>query len=179
LANVYFSEKNNDKAVSVLLQAGNANKQDLKTRMLLATIYEKTGDIDKAIDVYEKMLLIDEKNVLVTNNLAALLSEYKTDKVSIDRALALAEIIKDDTRPVIKDTVGWTYYKAGRLDEATRILSEVVNAGPEINVFNYHLGMAYYKSGNKGEAKKYLEKAMSTDTVFAGRDIAEQTLHGL
>ena len=80
---------------------------------------------------------------------------------------------------MVKDTVGWVYYHADNLAEATRILGEAVSANPDINVFNYHLGMAYFKSGNKQEAKKYLEKSVSTDTVFSGRDVAQKTLKSL
>ena len=178
LARIYFKENQNDKAISILLQAGEANNEDLNSRMLLATIYEKSGEVDKAIDVYESMLKIEDSNILVINNLAALLAD-KADKKSLDRALQLVEKIKTAEQPVIKDTVGWVYYKADKLSEATRILGEAVAANPDINVFNYHLGMAYFKSGNKLEAKKYLEKAMSTDTKFAGRDIAEKTLKSL
>jgi len=179
LANVYYRENQKDKAVSVLLQGSSANSDDLKTRMLLATIYEKSGEIEKAKESYENMLKIDDGNILVINNLAAILVDYNTDKESINRALGLVEKIKDAAQPVIKDTVGWVYYKAGRLDDAARVLGEAVAASPEKNVFNYHLGMALYASGNKKEAKAYLEKATSADGEFEGRDIAEQTLRSL
>ena len=179
LAGIYLRNNQQEKAVSILQQGSKANETDLKTRMQLASIYEKNHELDKAIETYENMLKINEDNILVINNLVSLLSEYREDKTSLDRAMKLAEKLKDATQPVIKDTMGWLYFKTGNYNEAARFLGEAVSAKPDIEVFNYHLGMALLKSGNKEEAKKYLEKATSGKTNYTGRDVAEQTLKSL
>ena len=59
------------------------------------------------------------------------------------------------------------------------MLKQVVEAQPDVAVFNYHLGMAYHKSGNIAEARKYLEAALASDQDFKGRAEAEQTLKSL
>ena len=175
LAGIYLKYNRVNDAVSILKKGISENKKDLKTRFLLSSIYDKTGETDNAIKIYDDILAIDDNNILAINNLAALLSE-QSDKGSIERALKLSDKIKAVEQPAIKDTVGWVYYKAGRLDEAMRKLTEAVTESPENIVFNYHLGMTYYKSGDKIEARKYLEKATSTDLKYPGRDTAEKTL---
>ena len=67
--------------------------------------------------------------------------------------------------------IGWVYYKLGDYQTAIQHLSQVVEKMPDVNVFNYHLGMAYYKKGDKARAKEQLEKALSLSDDF---DVAEE-----
>ena len=77
------------------------------------------------------------------------------------------------------DTVGWVYFKNGKYNEAESVLADVVNANPDVAVFNYHYGMALYKNGHADDAKKHLEKAVGSESLFSGKDIAEQTLKNM
>ena len=58
-------------------------------------------------------------------------------------------------------------------------LTQVVEKNPDVNVFNYHLGMAYKMSGNKAKAKTYLEKSLAGDKAFKEKDLAEAALKEL
>jgi Tfp pilus assembly protein PilF len=179
LASVYVSENNMQQAISTLQDGVNANPDDGRLSITLATFIERNGDIDSAISQYEKILESKPDNLLANNNLAALLSDHKTDEISLKRAKELADKLKDVNQPVIQDTVGWVYYRTGNDTEAVEVLEKVVAAQPDVAVFNYHLGMAYYRTGNKAEARKYLEAALASDQDFKGRDEAEQTLNSL
>ena len=50
---------------------------------------------------------------------------------------------------------------------------------PEVNVFNYHLGMAYKLSGDKTQAKIYLEKSLADKKEFKQKELAEAALKEL
>jgi tetratricopeptide (TPR) repeat protein len=52
----------------------------------------------------------------------------------------------------IVDSLGWAYYKLGRIDDAVRELERAVSLQPEDPVINDHLGDAYWKVGRKREA---------------------------
>ena len=156
-----------------------ANPDDARLRISLAGLYEATGDIDSAIEQYEKLLESSPDNLRANNNLAALLSDHKSDEASLKRAREIADKLKAVKQPVIQDTVGWVYYKTGSPADAVAVLKEVVAAQPDIPVFNYHLGMAYYKAGDKAAARTYLEAALKTDKDFKGKEIAETTLKSL
>ena len=176
LAGIYFSENNPQRAIEVLRDGMKANPEDVKLGLSLAGYYEKNKDIDNAIKVYEDILVNKPDNLIVTNNLAAILSEHKTDAASLNRAKELADKIKDVEQPVIKDTVGWVYYKTGNYAEAVKVLEQVVAAMPEVQIFNYHLGMSYYKNGDKDKARTYLEKSLSGEVEYQGIEEARQTL---
>jgi len=179
LASVHSSQGNNSQAISVLQGGVDANPDDTRLRITLAGMYEKTGGIDSAIQQYETILTNKPDNLLANNNLAALLSDHKTDDASLKRAIDIADKLKEVNQPVIQDTVGWVYYNTGKYVDAVSVLEKVVAAQPDIPVFNYHLGMAYHKSGNNSEARKYLEAALAIDDEFQGRDIAEITLKSI
>jgi tetratricopeptide (TPR) repeat protein len=52
----------------------------------------------------------------------------------------------------IVDSLGWAYYKLGRIEDAVRELERAVSLQPEDPVINDHLGDAYWKIGRKREA---------------------------
>ena len=163
-----------------LLEEGEAlDRKSAKLRMTLAGLYDTQGQYDKAIGLYEAILETSPNDVVATNNLAALLADHRDDEQSLARALELAKKLKNMPQPVLKDTLGWVYYKNGKYDEAVKVLKEVVAASPDIAVFNYHLGMALLKSGDKTAAKQYLQSAVDSRGDFKGRQAAKQALSGL
>ena len=179
LANIYTADNQNKKAIEILHQGLVEIKSDLKLTLSLAAIYEAIGDYNAAIMEYEKAHEKYVDNVILTNNLAALLVEYRNDENSLKRAKELADRLKSSDQPVILDTVGWVYYKVGDYAEAVSILKIVVDKSPDVPMFNYHLGMALYESGDKATAKDYLEKSLSQDNNFHGKDAAEEYLNKL
>lgn len=179
LANIYIRQEKLDDAAELLNTGSRVLPETPKISMSLAQVYELAHKYTQAINTYEELLSRYQDNQIIINNLAALLSEYGTEKASLDRAVQLVEKIKNSPQPVILDTVGWVYYKSGDYENAVSVLEKVIDSYPDVNVFNYHLGMALFKSGNTTEAKKYLEKSVDDETEFRGRDIAEQTLKKL
>jgi tetratricopeptide (TPR) repeat protein len=179
LAAIHASEKNMDQAISVMQEGANANPDDARLGITLAGYYEKAGDIESAIKQYEKILVSKQDNLLANNNLAALLADYRTDEESLSEAKNIADKLKEVKQPVVQDTVGWVYYKTGNYSEAVAMLEQVVAAAPEVDVFNYHLGMAYHKSGDNDKARDYLQQSLASEKEFPGRDVAQKTLDEL
>jgi predicted Zn-dependent protease len=176
---MYYGENNIKQSIAMLKKGVDANPHDIKLGLSLASYYERDGDYADAANVYENILENNPENILAINNLAALLSEYKQDQASLARAKDLADKIKNVDQPVIKDTVGWVYYKAGDYNDALEMLKQVVTAMPDVEVFNYHLGMAYYKSGDKANARQHLEKSVSGKEKYPGIEEARATLKSL
>ena len=179
LASVHNNANNTQQAVTVLEDGARANPDDIKLATTLAALYEKTGNFDAAIEQYEQILTVNADHLIANNNLAALLSDHRTDEASLKRANAIADRLKDVNQPVILDTVGWVYFKTGNYADAVAVLNKVIALQPDVDVFNYHLGMAHYKSGNNVEARKFLEAALASGKDFQGRDVAEATLGSL
>ncbi|HEY7543839.1 MAG TPA: tetratricopeptide repeat protein, partial [Blastocatellia bacterium] len=68
------------------------------------------------------------------------------------------------------DSLGWAYFKLGRLEEAEKYLTEAARI-LELPVIEEHLGDVYQKQGKIEKAKSVWEKALShtSDTEQAAR----------
>lgn len=179
LSSIYLKTNKYDKAIAILKDGLLKTNDDLQIAFTLASVYESHKDYDSAINKYEDILKTYPDNAVSVNNLASLLSEFRTDEASKSRANELADKLKDVKQPAMLDTVGWVYYKDGRYADAVTVLKSVVEKSPDVSVFNYHLGMAYLKSGDKTSAGTFLSKALSTDVEFQGRKEASAQLKQL
>ncbi|MGH7364412.1 MAG: tetratricopeptide repeat protein, partial [Candidatus Methylomirabilales bacterium] len=63
------------------------------------------------------------------------------------------------------DSLGWAYYKLGRLDEALRELLKAVRHGEKDDpTIRDHLGQVYFDKGMLREAIEQWERALSLDS---------------
>lgn len=65
----------------------------------------------------------------------------------------------------IVDSLGWAFYKLGRMDEAVKTLEQAVLMMPTDPEINDHLGDVYWKVGRQLEARFQWNIAASVDTV--------------
>jgi len=179
LAKVYQHNKDIESMKSVL-EKGIANiPSSKKITIRLAAIYEFEESYKKAVKVYEDLYKEHPDDLLVINNYVSLLSDHGNEKSDLAIAKSLINKLYNQKEGVFLDTVGWVKYKLGEYDEAIKDLSKVVEASPDINVFNYHLGMAYKMSGDKTQAKTYLEKSLADGKKFKGKELAKAALKDL
>lgn len=181
LASLYVRAKRYDDADKVIAQGLTAVPGDAGLRVIRASEYESAGKIDDAIREYQSLIKDHPNADVVANNLASLLSEYRTDKASLDQAVELAKRFERSDVPQFKDTLGWAEYKVGRTDDAISMLQSATDAMPNLAIFHYHLGMSYLAKKDKGMAKKELEKALELagNGPFAQADEIRKTLQEL
>ena len=174
---LWLAQKQPDQAVQVIQAGLKANPDSEELHMLLASAYSAQGQTDNAITAYEGALRLNPRNVLVANNLAVLLVDYKGDPQSLQKAFALSrDFEKEAPHPLFLDTLGWVRFKMGQQEEALHLMKDAVAKSPDVPTLNYHLGMAYHQSGKTAEARAYLSKALKTAEAFQGRQEAEQVL---
>ena len=142
----------------------------------LAETYQRAGDKDKAIAVYEAILKQNPRADVAANNLAALLSEAKGNKANLDRALLLAKRFENASNPWFLDTLGWVYFLLGDNERALPLLQKAVTMAPKAPEFQYHLGMALYKQGDMKSAKTHLQLAVDAKVNFPGIEEANNIL---
>jgi tetratricopeptide (TPR) repeat protein len=180
LATLRLAEKRLSDAQTVLRKGLVENPDGQELRMVLATTLTEAGEVDEAMKEYETILKNSPKASLAANNLAALLVDRKGDRQSLERALALSkDFERQAPNPFFIDTLGWVHLKLGHQEEAIRVMQLAVQRAPAHPVLNYHLGAAYAKSGRDKEARGYLEKALSAEQTFIGKDDARSLLAGL
>lgn len=75
--------------------------------------------------------------------------------MNLQRALGMIEkaVEAEPQDGYIVDSLGWAFYKLGRIDEAVEVLEQAVQLRPNDPEINDHLGDAYWKAGRQQEAR--------------------------
>lgn len=144
----------------------------------LALAYQESGQLTEAKDIYDlaykKMSEVtdqiqDSRKVQFLNNLAYLLADqtwgYEDQAIQYAKqALDLMpENAGDQQYAVIQDTLGWAYFKAGKFEDAIRVLKDSVRRFP-LASNQLHLGRAYLATNdpsNKDRAVLVLRNALN------------------
>jgi tetratricopeptide (TPR) repeat protein len=180
LAQVREAQDNLEGAIAVFNRGLEVLPEDPQLMIGLAGIHERQKNFDLAIDLYEQVLQQQPENAISINNLAALLSDHRSDdSASLDTAAELAVKLEKTNQPAFLDTAGWVYYRRGEYEKALANLTRVVEKAPQVPVFQYHLGMVYYQMGDKAAAREHLSKATDGDYSYQGVEEARKTLESL
>ena len=105
------------------------------------------------------MLKEQPGSLIIANNLASLLADYRTDKDSLERANTLALMLKSSNIPQFKDTLGWINYRRQDYRTAIPLLEEAAKALPNLAIVRYHLGMTYLATAQDAKASEQFKKA--------------------
>ena len=179
LSGIYQRKKDLTSAKTTLVQGKSNIKGSLKIAIKLAALYDKEESYKKSMEIYQDLHERNPDNLVISNNLASMLSDYGNGSDDLQRAKTIANKLKNSNQAVFFDTIGWVYYKLGDHEKAIEYLLKTIEKQPNVNVFNYHLGMAYVLSGDKIQAKTYLEKSLLDKKPFKQMDVAISSLKKL
>ncbi|WP_231119346.1 tetratricopeptide repeat protein [Rhodovulum sp. MB263] len=125
-----------------------------------ASMLERDGDIDGAIEIYESLYARNSSSLVVANNLASLLATYRDDAESLDRAWTVARRFRDTKVPAMQDTYGWIALRRGEGAEALPYLEAAARGLPDDPLVHYHLGQAYVALSRPADALEQFRKAV-------------------
>jgi Flp pilus assembly protein TadD len=97
---------------------------------------------------------------VIANNLASMISTYREDAESLERAYAIARRLRGSDFAPFQDTYGWIAYRQGDYDEALEHLEPAAAVLVDEPLVQYHLGMAYAAVGRNEEALAQLTRAL-------------------
>src|SRR5262245_6519317 len=160
LANLYVRQSNHAEALKVIQIGLREQPESFSLRLALAGLFELKGDYDQAISEYEQLLKQQPGSLVVANNLASLLSDYRIDTESLERAYTIAASLRKAQVPQFKDTLGWVHHQRGEHKAALPLLEEAATELPNIALVRYHLGVTYVAVGDNAKAAEQLKKAL-------------------
>ena len=160
LIRLLAAQGRDDEAEAVLNDALEALPNALDLLWAQASFRENNGDYEGAIALYELMYERAPGAEVVANNLASLLSTYRDDEDSLDRAWAVARRLRGSDLAPFQDTYGWLAYRRGDYDEAVEHLEPAAAGLPNDPLVQYHLGMTYAALGQLEEALAQLNLAL-------------------
>lgn len=146
-----------------------------------AGLLEQAGDYDGAIAIYEDLYAQYSSNVILANNLASLITTYRDDQQSLERAAVVARRLRGTDVPAFQDTYGWIEYRRGNFEEAVAYLEPAAASLPDDPMVQMHLGLAYAATEQTGKARETLEKAIALagDTPNPRLELARDALETL
>ena len=125
-----------------------------------ASFLEQSGDADGAIEIYERLYKDLPNSPVVANNLASLISTYRTDDESLERAYAVARRLRGTEVPAMMDTYGWIAFRRGDIDEARPYLEGAAGVLTDDPLVQYHYGMLLAAAGEREAAIAQLTRAL-------------------
>lgn len=136
---------------------GSERKQIAK--LTLATAQQAFGDFTGAEATLRTILNESPNNPIAQNNLGYFLVERNEKLVEALDLIERAHRV-DPTNPSYLDSLGWAYFRMGKLDESEKFLKEAVRLDTGSSTIAEHLGDVYEKQGKADTARTYWAKAL-------------------
>ncbi|HVF29590.1 MAG TPA: tetratricopeptide repeat protein, partial [Pyrinomonadaceae bacterium] len=166
ISNLYTQANRGKDAIEAANQAhtiarGAERKQI--ARLTLATAQQMSGDFKSAEATLRELLKETPGNPIALNNLGYFLLErderYEEAFDLIQQAVKI-----DPTNPSYLDSLGWAYFKLGKLPEAEKYLKEALRFDSSSGTIHEHLGDVYQKQGKSDRAKASWSRSVSLHT---------------
>lgn len=177
LARLHLNRREFSEAERLLKEGLQVAPRSVALRLQLAELHQYRESPDLAIAEYEAILAFAPGQDVAANNLASLLADTRSDRPSMERALALSKRFERSPNALYLDTLGWSYYRLGDYARAVEVLRRAAD-GLDAPLIHYHLGMALHRAGDAEKAKVHLRKAAAAEVAFPGRSEARALVNG-
>ena len=141
---------------------GGENPSDWRFYYVRGIAYERAKEWPKAEADFLKALELNPDQPAVLNYLGY---SWIDQDMHLEPALEMIEkaVAAQPQDGYIVDSLGWAFYKLGRIEEAVETLERAVLLRPNDPEINDHLGDAYWRAGRKLEARFQWNVASSVD----------------
>ncbi len=155
ISNLYSQANRGKEAADAANQAyalarGSERKQI--ARLTLATAQQMSGDFKAAETTLRDLLKETPGNPIALNNLGYFLLE-RDERLEEAFGLIQQAVKIDPTNPSYLDSLGWAYFRLGKLAEAEINLKEALRIDSSSGTVHEHLGDVYHKQGKDELAK--------------------------
>ena len=148
---------------------------DARGMYVLAQILEAKGDADGAERSLREILSRDPEDATALNFLGYMFAERGA---RLDEAVDLVQraLKIEPDNPAFLDSLGWAYFRQGRIELADRPLTAAAEKLPNNSVVQDHLGDLRYKQGRYGDAVAAWERSLAGDGEDIDRTVIERKL---
>jgi tetratricopeptide (TPR) repeat protein len=168
-AQTYQRLEKYQESIPVLEKLAGSHPDQPAMGFMLGAAYERSGQRDKAITEFRRVLKVDPDFHAALNYLGYTFAEAGTN---LDEALKLVSraVALDPDNGAYVDSLGWTYYRIGRPEQARDYLERAARLEPEDATLQEHLGDVYVALGQKERARQAYQRSLelggdSTDKV--------------
>ncbi len=179
LSLVYAAQKKINESMQALERGIDNGANIERLGVDLALMQYRYSERSRAIKTYKNIIDKVPNSVLAKNNLAMILVDDVATEDNINKALEYISDLENIEEAASLDTVGWVYYRAGKLNKSVEVLTRAVALAPEAAELHYHLGMAYADQGSVDKAKEHLTIAANSEQNYTGKERAQSKLKEL
>ena len=126
----------------------------------LSSAQERAGDLKGSEASLRRILASDPNNATALNNLGYFLVE-RNERLTEALEMIQRAVRSNPTNSSFLDSLGWAYFKLGKLDEAERHLKEAARRNGNSVAIHEHLGDLYHQRGQMEMARAAWQKALS------------------
>jgi Flp pilus assembly protein TadD len=130
----------------------------------LSSAQERAGDPKGSEESLRRILTRDPNNATALNNLGYFLVE-RNERLTEALEMIQRAVRSNPTNSSFLDSLGWAYFKLGKLDEAERHLTEAARRNTTSVAIQEHLGDVYQRRGKLEMARAAWQKALSLVVV--------------
>jgi predicted Zn-dependent protease len=161
-AEAYVTVQDYPAAIAVLKQQAESKPDDLDLAFQLGATYERAGDRASAEKTFAAILQRQPENAAALNYLGYMWAE---SGVNLDRAAEMLTkaVTQEPRNGAYIDSLGWVYYRQGKLDLAEKYLLDATHLLPHDATVQEHLGDVFAKRGDLARALTTYRHALTLE----------------
>jgi tetratricopeptide (TPR) repeat protein len=159
-AEAYFAVEDYPSAVSIVKDALRNKPEELDLQFELGSAYERSGDRANAEQVFQQILAKKPDHAATLNYLGYMWAEQGTN---LERAAEMLNraVTQEPRNGAFIDSLGWVYYRQGKLDLAEQYLTDATKLLPRDATVHEHLGDVLAKRGEYNRALSVYRMALT------------------
>ena len=159
LGSLYVALQRENQAIEVLKTALATAPGAPDANYWLGIAYQEIGNFEQAEHYLRRTIALSPEREEAYNALGYFFADLGTN---LDEAVALIQkaLKKSPSNGAYLDSLGWAYFKQGKLNDALKQLEKAVSYLPDSVEIQDHLGEVYLKKGLKKEAVAAWQKAI-------------------
>jgi tetratricopeptide (TPR) repeat protein len=158
-AQTYQRLEKYQQSIPVLEKLAGAHPDQAAMGFMLGAAYERSGQRDKAIAEFRRILKVDPDFHAALNYLGYTYAEAGTNLEEALKMVSRAVALDPDNGAYV-DSLGWTYYRLGRPEQARNFLERASRLEPEDATLQEHLGDVYVALGQKERARQAYQRSL-------------------
>lgn len=149
-------------SIPILEKLAAAHPDQTVTGFLLGVAYERSGQRDKGVAAFRRVLQLEPDFHAALNYLGYTFAEAG---INLEEALTLASraVALDPDNGAYVDSLGWAYFRLGRPEQARSYLERAARLEPEDATLQEHLGDVYVALGQTERARQAYQRALELE----------------
>ncbi len=154
-----------DAAIEMFRSMYKTNPRDASILIGLALAYQKSGQDEEAIQIYQELLDIEPDHLEARINMLGLMGE-RYPAVALRRLIALEEEFQDN--PAILAQIAVMQANVGDYEAALKYMNMASSIEPQNAMHIFNLAVIADRAGDQDIAISSYERALEVDSIYSG-----------